>query len=809
VGAPGIGKTRLSIEVAGRPDTAEQFEDGVFMVELAPITDRELVIPTIATTLGLKETGGQSQSLEAVLLQYLQDKRMLLVLDNFEQVLDAAPGVVGLLARSPWLKVLVTSREALHVRGERRFHVPPLELSDLPTLVGTATGTAGKPTVHTMQVLSVNPAVALFVERARGVVPDFELTQENAADLAAVCVGLDGLPLAIELAAAQVDVLSARQMKEGLGSRLKLLTKGARDLPARQRTLQAAIEWSYDLLGEEEQRLFRRMAVFRGGRTFEALREVCNYDEGLGLDVDVQNGAEKLAGRSLLELRRGRGGEARFWMLETIHEYAREKLRESGEAPALQREHALYFMALAEEAEPDLMGPRQQEWLDRLGDEYDNIRAALDWAGEHSKLGVGARNDGAAVEQAEQAAEVGLRLAGALWHFWMVKSLFTEGVEHLRRLLELTESEASTQGPPSSISSTMRSRSTIRAKALNTASDLVFRQSDFSSAQSLATAALILGREVGDKQSMAWSLHSLALVALLQGDYTTARSKFEESLALMREIGDKWGIAAALSNRGLVALYQGDYTTARSLIEESLALMREIGDKWAISHFLMELGVVAKEQRDYTAARSLLEESLVLKRELGDKVSVGLSLTYLGGVAKEQRDYTAARSLLEESLVLKRELGDKWGIANSLANLGTIAMEQGDHTAARSLLVESLVLRRELGDRRGIAASLAGLGGVTIRGAVGVESVVAVGREGEVERGARLLGAAEGLLQSTGAALDREDREPYEWSVQEARSLLGEEAFVNAWQEGRAMSMEAAIDYALGDTGTTGTHTQP
>jgi predicted ATPase/class 3 adenylate cyclase/Tfp pilus assembly protein PilF len=828
-GPGGIGKTRLALQLAADilDDFLDDFPDGAWFINLAPITDPGLMTSTIAQALGVKEMGGQP--LIDTLKSYLGEKHLLLLVDNFEQVISAAAQLSELLASCPHLKMLVTSRIALRLRGEREYSVPPLPLPDpnrMPSLE--------------LQDLTQFEAVRLFIERAQGVQADFEVTNHNAPAVAEICVRLDGLPLAIELAAARVTVLPPQAMLSRLENRLRVLTGGARDLPARQQTLRNTIEWSYELLTEGEKQLFRRMAVFQGGRTLDALEAVCNHDGQL--QIDALDGVEALVGNSLLGQRLGANGEPRFWMLETIHEYAREKLRESGEAPALQREHTLYFMRLAEEAEPHLTGQRQQEWLDRLGDEYDNIRAALDWASEyqHSIRGVGARNEEAAAaaeEVAEGTAEVGLRLAGALWRFWVVKSLFTEGRKHLRRLLELTESEASTQERPSSTSSTsstLRSRNSIRAKALNGAGFLALRQGDYPAAQSLLNAALEVGREIRDKQIMAFSLNGLGIAAQSQGDSAAARALYEESLVLKREIGDKRGIAASLGNLGIVAQSQGDYPAARSLIEESLVLEREfgskvgipdslntlggvaqsqgdypaaralyeeslvlgreLGDKWGIANSLRNLGSVAMEQGDYPAARSLIEESLVLKREIGDKRGIADSLNNLGIAAQSQGDYPAARSLIEESLVLRREIGDKRGIAISLNTLGAVAMEQGDYPAARSLLEESLVLRKEIGDKKGAVQCIAGLGGVAIGG----------GQEKQVERGTKLLGATEWLLQGIGAVLDRVDRERYEWSVQQARSLLGEEAFEKAMAEGRAMSMEEAIEYALGDTDTIG-----
>jgi tetratricopeptide (TPR) repeat protein len=415
-------------------------------------------------------------------------------------------------------------------------------------------------------------------------------------------------------------------------------------------------------------------------------------------------------------------------MLETIHEYAREKLQESGEAEALQREHALYFMRLAEEAEPQLTGKEQQKWLDKLEDEYDNLRAALAWAGEQAHKGSQVSNQASR----QEAAEVGLRTGGAIWRFWYVRSLFTEGREQLERALSVPEEVLQACSPGS------------RAKALHGAGILAERQGDYSSARSLLEGALALGREAGDKQSMSLSLITLGNVAYEQGDYTGARTLYEESLTLKRELGDKLGIAYALNNLGNVAGEQGDYTAARALHEESLTLKREFRDKWGIASSLYNLGNVTFEQGDYTAAHALLEESLALGRELGDKQTIAYALNSLGNVAQEQGDYTAARALHEESLALRREIGDKKGITSCLAALGGVA--------------------------------------------VGV---------GQVDKGAKVLGAVEGLLESISAVLDSEDRLPNERAVASARSQLSEEAFERAWQEGRGMSMEQAIAYAL------------
>ncbi len=650
-GPGGTGKTRLALQAGA--ELLEEFKDGVWFVGLAALVDPALVITTIAQTLGVKEAAGQP--LIETLKGYLHDKQMILLLDNFEQVKEAAPQVDALLKAAPSLKAMVTSRLPLKIYGEKEYPVPPLALPDHQHL-------------PPIERLTQYEAVRLFIERARDVKPDFEVTNDNAPAVAEICVRLDGLPLAIELAAARTRLFAPGALLTRLSSRLKMLTGGAGNLPARQQTLRNTIEWSYDLLTEGEKQLFRRMAVFQGGRTLEGLEAVCDSEalqvEGR-LEMDVLEGVESLVSKSLLQQREGSegsNGEPRFWILETIHEYAREKLQEGGEAEPLEREHALYFMRLAEEAEPHLRGEKQVEWLSRLEDEYDNIRAALWWSREQ-------RDQGDA-----DAAEIGLRIAGAILRFWYVRGYFSEGREQFERAL----SSRGTSGAEGAIS-----------------------QVDVG---------------VGG----------------------AARAK-------------------ALNGAGVLACAQGDYAAARSLYEESLAIRRELEDKRGIAYSLNNLGIVALEQGDYAAARSLQEESLAIRRELGDKRGIAESLNNLGIVVAEQGDYPAARSLQEESLAIKRELGDKQGITSSLASLGRVVAR---------------------------AAGTVGMGQPQLKQAV-------------LERAATLFGAVEGILEAMSGVLYSVDRHPYERNVAAVRSALGEEAFGKAWAEGRAMSMEQAIEYAL------------
>jgi predicted ATPase/transcriptional regulator with XRE-family HTH domain len=745
-GPPGIGKTRLALQIAS--GLVEHFEDGVRFVDLSPIVDPDLVLPAVARSLGLKEIG--SQPFETTLLDYVRERRMLLLMDNFEQVLDATPAVVRLMQASPWLKILITSRESLHVRGERHFAVPPLDVPHLPLSKAPASRlqTPDSPDEHALSSLELAayPSVELFVERAQDVSPDFALTDENAEDVTSICAALEGLPLAIELAAAHARHLSLGEMRAALGSRLKLLTGGGQDLPTRQRTLRSAIEWSYGLLNEEEQALFRTLGVFVGGFTADAV-------EAVGSAIRASNEANgrnwldpllSLVDKNLVKQERlgSHTGEARFSMLETIREYALESLVENGESEEAEKSHALSFMRLVEAAEPTLSGRTGEgNWLTRLDAEHGNILAALRWAwshGEEEVRGMESAPD-PAVPPPLSALELGLRMVSILWRFWYVRGYLREWDEHLTAAL----------APSGSAAHPGRPLQMYRAKALTGAGTL----------------------------------------AIWRGDYASARSLFEQSLAVRRELGDKQGIAASLSNLGVLSSMQGDYSSARALYEESLAIRRETGndktDKPGMANLLHNLAELADLQEDYTSARDLFEESLALRREIGSKEGISYALRELGMIVYLLGDPLRARSLLKESLALGREIGDKLGVTGVLDHLGTIAFDEGDYASARALFEESLNIRREIGAKVVTASSLARLGQLAVR-------------VGEALRGTRLLGATAALRETVTRRPGPYAQRMYEDGVANARDQLGQEAFEQAWEEGRAMSLDEAIAYATG-----------
>ncbi len=710
-GPGGTGKTRLGLQVAA--ELIDDFEDGVFFIALAPITDPNLIVPTIAQTLGVRETGGQL--LVESLKDYLRNKHLLLLLDNFEQVVPAATLVAELLETCPRLKVLVTSRMPLRVRGERELPVPPLALPDRRRLPG-------------VESLPQYAAVELFIQRALGVKPDFEVTNENAPAVAEICHRLDGLPLSIELAAARIKTLSPQALLARLERRLDVLTGGARDLPTRQQTLRSAIDWSYNLLDEKAKMLLRRLAVFVGGWTLEAAEAVCNTSGDLG--ADILDELEALVDNSLLKRTDGLGGEPRFGMLETIREYARERLVESGEEDDIRQHHANCFVKLAEEAEPHLTSAQRGMWLDGLEVELDNVRAALEWS-----------------ETGKGDPEMGLRLSGTLAWFWYLRGYLSEG----RGWLEGALAQAGGPGQAPS-------RTAARAKAL------------------LAVGAL----------------------ASVQRDFAIARPRLEESLVIFRDLGPsgKPGVAFSLTFLGMVSFSQGDLTAARSLYQESMAHFREVVDRWGEAFTLSGLGHAMLALGDPAAARSLYEQSLALFKQVGDPWGSAIPLHALAGMAWAQGDYAAARSLYKESGALLREAGDRWGFARSLAGSGAAALHQGNYDQAKLLFEVTLTLWRELGNKAGIIQCLAGLAAVA-----GAEERPESSSQ-RVEAllwAVRLFGAADALLQTSGLLLYAADRAEFDRNLAAVRAQLDEAAFAAAWQTGRAMTLEQAIAYALGE----------
>ncbi|MCI0575090.1 MAG: tetratricopeptide repeat protein, partial [Chloroflexi bacterium] len=571
----------------------ERFPHGVFFVNLAPINDRDLVVPTIAQTLGIKES--PSQPLIESLKSYLRDRAMLLVLDNFEQVLEAASTVAELLAASPRLKVLTTSREVLHLYDEHIFPVLPLNFPEPKHLLS-------------LERLTQYEAVSLFIQRARTVKPDFQVTHKNALAVAEICRRLDGLPLAIELAAARVRLLTPEAILARLEHRLPLLIGGARNLPVRQQTLRNTIAWSYGLLDDAEKKLFRRLAVFVGGRTLEAIEAVCNAegDPSPGavqaLETDGLEGIASLVDKSLLWKEEGVAGEPRFVMLETVREYAWEQLVASGESEVMQRRHADYYLMLAQRAAPAMEGQEVVAWLDRLDRDYDDLRRALNWLLAQGKA---------------SAAEDAARLLVQLRVFW-------DGSAHTNEHLGWLKQAARQMGDK---------LTPLRSQALRRLSIVARKWGDYSASKAWAEQAMATARELGDKKEITDSLNHLATIDLVQGDYSTARARMEETLAVYREVGANTFVASTLNNLGEVARYQGDYESAEGFYRESLSLFRSLQDRTGIIESVGNWGHSLHHLGRFQEAREALLDALVLAHEINAPARAAALLTGLAGVA--------------------------------------------------------------------------------------------------------------------------------------------------------------------------------
>jgi predicted ATPase len=547
------------------------------------------------------------------------------------------------------LKILVTSREELHISGEREYSVSPLSVPDLTQL----------PSVES---LSQYAAVELFVQRAQAVKPDFYITNETAPAVAEICSRLDGLPLAIELAAARIKVLPPPAMLVRLENRLTILTGGARDLPARQQTLRNAIAWSYDLLDENEQKLFQRLSVFVAGCTVAAVEAVSGDAPDRASILDQ---LESLMGKSLLREVERMGGEPRFVMLETLREFGLEQLDASGEQDTIRGRHANFFLALAEGAEASSERAEQVQWMERMEQEHDNLRAALEWS-----------------KTAEGAKDICVRFAGALGYFWEMHGHFSEGRERLFAILSMDITQGQTAA---------------RARLLARAAELAYRQSDYPATASLAKESLEIYRKIGDQQGIASMLIKSGNAATERGSYATASRFLEEALAIWRELEDKHGTARALISLGWVALRSGDHSLANTRLKEALTLSRELGDARSMGFELSGLGEVALRQGDYVRATQLMEESLELRRQLGNKWGVGVSLGMLGWVAMRERDWERAIARLGESLQVRQEIGDKGGSAWCIERLAGVAMMQGQAEKAVCLFGAAAALRSSIG----------------------------------------------------------------------------------------------------------------
>ena len=741
LGVGGIGKTRLSLKVA--EELRDYFFDGTCFVHLAAVSDPALVVPTMALELGIQEM--QSQTLFEQIQVALREQRFLLILDNFEQVVEAAPLLEDLITACPTLKIVVTSRVVLHIRGEQEYPVSPLSLPD-----PTALAEMAEDNTTWIDTITQSAAVGLFVQRARSVLPTFQVTPATVRSIADICVRLDGLPLAIELAAARIKLLPPQALLSRLSRRLEVLAGGLRTFPERHQTLRHALKWSYDLLDVQEQRLFQRLAVFVGGATLEAIEAIENeYDpkkESVGGTLSVLDGLASLLDKSLLYRDEQEGTadeEPRYLMLETVREYAQEVLLESGEARIVRHSHAIYYLKLAEEAEPHLKGARQTEWLARLERVQENQRAALAWV----------------IEQGE--AELALRYCGALWWFWRLRGYWSEARRWLKTTLELPRAGAATR---------------TRARALCAAGYLAYYQDDYAVARSLLEEAVALCRALDFAGELANALSTLGRLLHALDDIDAARAALIEAEALCRKSGNSWQLAYLLRQIGHIAGHRGYLAQAEAYTQEALTLARKLEDTSLIATTLVNLSGIAMIGGNLSQAATLTQEALALARELGDKPLIANTLQNLGYFASLQGDSNLASEMTREGLILFRELGNRANITAALHNLGYLASLHSDFQQAKAYYREGLLLAQEIGNEKQMGWHLAGL--ATVAGA-----------EEQPVRAARLFGAAEQRLD-VHTQMNTVERAGYDRAVQSVRERLGEEAFAAARAEGQTMTPE-------------------
>ncbi|HET9587605.1 MAG TPA: tetratricopeptide repeat protein [Anaerolineales bacterium] len=695
-GPGGTGKTRLSLETAS--GLIERFKHGVVFVPLADVSEPHQLVSRIAQALEVREAG--SQPLLENLKDYLRDKNILVILDNFEQLIAAGWVVADLLAAAPSLKVLVTSRILLNLRGEHELPIDPLDIPDPADL-------------PSVERLRETESVRLFVARAQATNPSFTLSDENASAVARICQRLDGLPLAIELAAARVKLLTPQAMLARLSDRLKLLTGGARDLPERQRTLRSTIDWSYDLLNPKEKTLFAHLAVFVGGFSLDTAEVVCNPKNNL----DILEGVTSLLNNSLLRQEDTVGGEPRFRMLETIREYATERLVENGEMASLQKRHAHYFAEkVINKAGLGLFGPQATYWLNRLQLDYDNILAALAWT-----------------QAAPEGIELGPPLVTWLNWFWYRRGFFNEGRIWTERVLE--------SSPPAEYNP-------ARAMVIHMSALLAMWQGDLNVAESRARQGLALVQNLEDDQTMPWALMGTGVVLINMGKDSEAHALLKEAQTLFEEQGISYMQAVALVHLGNVALGLGSATEAREWLEQAHRSFREIGEEWGLSFVLNNLGEVARVQGDYDQAGRYYEESEALLRKTGDKGDLARLVHSLGYIALHREEYDLAGEQFRESLAMFRQLGNKRGIAECITGLASLSVKQG-----------------------------------------------------KLQIGARILGAAEALLGASGAAWWPADRVEVENTRAILQSELTKDEFTAAWAEGQQMTLDQAVAFVSNDPG--------
>jgi predicted ATPase/class 3 adenylate cyclase/DNA-binding CsgD family transcriptional regulator len=748
-GSGGVGKTRLALRVA--EESIERFRDGVWLVELAALGDPALVPQAVATVLGIREQPGRA--LQDTLIDVLRPRLSLIVIDNCEHLIAACASLAESLLRGcPGLTLLTTSREPLTVAGETVWRVPPLTL---PMVEQDAVNGGG------VLTLVQSEAVRLFVERARAAFPSFALTERNAMAVAQICRRLDGIPLAVELAAARVRGIAPEQLAVRLDHHLRLLTGGSRTALPRHQTARALVDWSHQLLTEPERVLFRRLSVFAGGWTLEAVEIVCS---GTGIEPDDVLGLLlQLVDRSLVLAEEqpdsdGVAVETRYRLLETLRQYAAEKLHDAEEAAATRERHIAWALNLVGGAGAVLLGSSDAALARRLEAEHDNLRAALRWS---------------LLEDAPTPTRLsGQRLAGALWRFWWMRSHLTEGSHWLETALAIVETgdEAGRHA---------------RATVVVGSSMLALTLRDYERTVARSNEALTLLGSAGAPALRSLALGMLAIGIEARGDFDRAQELFEQSLAIAREAEIVWLVGWMLGLLGRAAMLHGESERATALLEESLEHLERCGDRQGASWSLQYLGTVAERHGEHERAIGLFEAGLAASRDAGDKQGVAWALGNLGRLLRTVGAYGRATAMLGESLFVCRAIGDQWGVAWALGNLGRVALAQHDYQRATALFEENLVLCRDLAGReRRVPYALHYLGVVALE-------------LGHTERAARLFGAADAVRERVGRPPSPQDLAEHERQLAGLRRALGAERFATAWDGGRALSIDQAIEYAL------------
>ncbi len=730
-GPAGVGKTRLAL--AATTEFTNAHQTAAAWTDLAALRDPTLVLSALARTLGVRESA--ETPLDAAVPARLGAEPFLLAIDNFEHVMPAAPALADLLAACPALRLIVTSRGPLRIRGEQEYPVLPLAVPD---------HASPDADVVAAETLQRSAAVDLFVRRIQGARPDMEPTWEDLAAIAEICRRLDGLPLAIELAAARARVLPLAVLRRSIERPLAVLTQGSRDAPDRQRTLRAAIAWSYDLLDPSERTLFSRLAVFAGSFSLGAVTAIASES------VEAQNecadehasgildSVSALIDQALVQRQTAVDDAPRFSMLLTIRDFAADQLAESGAAAEILRRHAMWFLDLAERSEPELVGPDAGAWLARLEQDHDNLRAAFVTFFEAGD------------------PEGALRLASTLWRFWWLHGHLSEGRSHLDRALD--------HG--------FHAPAAMRAKAFDGAGGLASAQGDLGRAATLHAAALDLWRSVGDRAGMANALINLGLVADERGDPERAERYLREALVLARAAGNRRGVAVALANLGQAAMSRQDHEHAAAFLAESAHVFAELGDVPSRAAILANLGVLAFLTGDYVHAETLHETALASMRELSDRQGEADELLNLGHAVQQRGDLVRAGHLFDEALNAFRQIGDRSGQAFALIHLGRLARVRGDNTACDTNLRAGLAIGQEIGDQVAVVEALEGL------------AMLACGQD-NAARCARLLGASSGIRERTSVPLPAVHQPAIDWCVAEARRVLGSAEFATALGEGR------------------------